>query len=155
MNRSINQSMEKSETARSLFFEGHNCAQSVFMSFSSELHCSEEMAAKIAAGFGAGMGRTQLTCGAVSGAIMVLGLLQGERANNNEELKTDTYQSVRELMAAFTGEFGTIRCSELIGCDLNTPEGAARFREENMMENICAECVSKAVQIVESLTAVH
>ncbi len=143
--------MEKSERAKSLFFNGHNCAQSVFMTFSSELHCSEEMAAKIAAGFGAGMGRTQMTCGAVTGAIMVLGLLKGERANNNEDLKSAAYQSVRELMAAFTGEFGTTRCSELIGCDLNTPEGAVRFQEENMMDNICAECVSKAVQIVESL----
>ncbi|MGW8314464.1 MAG: C-GCAxxG-C-C family protein [Bacteroidales bacterium] len=144
--------MDKSEQAKSYFFSGHNCAQSVLLSFASELHYSTELAEKIAAGFGAGMGRTQQTCGAVTGAIMVMGIMQGERVNNNEQLKSESYRSAKELMEAFTEEFGTTRCSELIGCDLNTPEGSARFTEENMMENVCAVCVRKAVQIVETLT---
>ena len=144
--------MEKSEQAKSLFLSGHNCAQSVLLSFASDLHYSTELAEKIAAGFGGGMGKTQHTCGAVTGAIMVLGLFHGEKVNNNEELKAESYRSVKELMQAFTEEFGTTSCSELTGCDLNTPEGTAQFRESHTMENVCAECVARAVKIVESIS---
>jgi C_GCAxxG_C_C family probable redox protein len=98
------------------------------------------------------MGKQQHTCGAVAGAIMVLGLLHGEHVNNNDELKNRSYSSVKELMRAFTDEFKTTRCSELIGCDLNTPEGSAKFSNEKLMETVCADCVGKAVQLVESLS---
>jgi C_GCAxxG_C_C family probable redox protein len=144
--------MEKSEVAKSLFLTGNNCAQSVLLSFAQDLHCSKEMAERIAAGFGGGMGKVQHTCGAVTGAIMVLGLMHGERAGNNEELKNRSYGSVKELMREFTDAFGSTACRDLIGCDLNTPEGSARFRDEKIMENICAPCVAKAVQIVESIS---
>lgn len=144
--------MERSEQAKSLFLSGHNCAQSVLLSFAPDLHYSAELAEKIAAGFGGGMGKTQHTCGAVTGAIMVLGLLQGEKVNNNEELKTESYRTVKEMMQSFTEEFGTTSCSELTGCDLNTPEGSAAFRENNIMEKVCAGCVAHAVRIVESVS---
>ena len=143
--------MEKTEQARKYFLSAYNCAQSVLLAYASELHYSTELAQKIAAGFGGGMGKTQQTCGAVTGAIMVLGILRGEVAGDNEELKNESYRSVRTLMKDFHDRYGTTRCSELTGCDLNTPEGSARFREENMMENICAGCVEEAVRILESL----
>jgi len=144
--------MDKSARAKSLFLSGYNCAQSVLLSFAPDLHYSEELAQKLAAGFGGGMGKTQHTCGAVTGAIMVLGLINGERVNNNEDLKSSSYHSVKELITAFTEAYGTTQCGELIGCDLNTPEGSAKFHDENIMENVCAGCVQKAVEIVENLT---
>jgi C_GCAxxG_C_C family probable redox protein len=97
------------------------------------------------------MGKVQHTCGAVTGAIMVLGMMHGEKAGDNEALKSRSYLSVKELIREFTDTFGSTQCRDLIGCDLNTPEGAARFREERIMENICAGCVARAVRIVESL----
>jgi C_GCAxxG_C_C family probable redox protein len=99
------------------------------------------------------MGKQQETCGAITGAIMILGLMKGEEVNNNEELKNATYGSVKELTRKFVAEYKTTKCSELIGCDLNTAEGSAKFKEEKIMENVCAGCVEKAVQIVETLTA--
>ena len=144
--------MERSEQARDLFLSGHNCAQSVVLSFADDLKFSQELGLKMAAGFGAGMGRQQETCGAVTGAIMVLGLLKGEQVNNNDELKTHAYGAVKELVKGFEEEFQTTRCRDLIGCDLNTPEGSAQFEKENMMETVCAVCVEKAVAIVESMT---
>ncbi len=143
--------MERSKHARSLFLSGYNCAQSVLLSFAPDLRYSGELAQKLASGFGGGMGKTQHTCGAVTGAIMVLGIMNGERVNNNEDLKAGSYQSVKDLMGAFSAEFGTTECKELIGCDLNTPDGSARFKEENIMEHVCAGCVEKAVEIVESI----
>jgi len=145
--------MERSEQARDLFLSGYNCAQSVLLSFADDLKFSKELAQKMAAGFGGGMGKQQETCGAVTGAIMVLGLLKGEHVNNNEELKSESYGSVKELSKEFVSEFKSTKCRDLIGCDLNTPEGAARFKDEKIMETICADCVKKAVEIVESITA--
>lgn len=143
--------MERSEHARELFLSGYNCAQSVLLSFADELKFSKELAQKMAAGFGGGMGKQQETCGAVTGAIMVLGLLKGEHVNNNDELKAESYSSVKELSRRFVAEYNTTQCKDLIGCDLNTPEGSAKFKEEKIMETVCAGCVKKAVEIVEAI----
>lgn len=145
--------MDRPEHAKELFLSGYNCAQSVLLSFANDLKFSKELAQKLAAGFGSGMGKQQETCGAVTGAIMVLGLLKGEEVNNNEELKASSYGAVKDLIRDFVAEYKSTKCRDLIGCDLNTPEGSARFNEENMMERICAPCVIKAVKILENLTA--
>jgi len=145
--------MERTELARTLFLSGNNCAQSVLLSFAEDLKYSKELATRLAAGFGAGMGRLQETCGAVTGAIMVLGIKQGERVNNNDELKAETYDSVKELNRRFKEAYGTTSCARLTGCDLNTREGSEKFKRENVMENVCAGCVEKAVRIVESVTS--
>lgn len=145
--------MNRSENAEDLFLSGYNCAQSVVLSFADDLKFSKELAQKMAAGFGGGMGKQQETCGAVTGAIMVLGLLKGEEVNNNDELKASAYGAVKDLTRDFVAVYKTTQCRELIGCDLNTPEGSAKFKEEKIMENVCSGCVKKAVQIVESLTA--
>jgi len=144
--------MERSEQAKEHFLSGYNCAQSVVLSFAEDLKYSKELALKMSAGFGGGMGKQQETCGAVTGAIMVLGLLKGEEVNNNDELKAEAYSSVKVLTKEFTAAYKTTTCRDLINCDLNTPEGSAKFKDEKIMENVCAGCVSKAVQIVESIT---
>jgi C_GCAxxG_C_C family probable redox protein len=145
--------MNRSEQAGELFLSGYNCAQAVILTFADDLKFSKELAQKMAAGFGGGMGKQQETCGAVTGAIMVLGLLKGEEVNNNDELKTATYGSVKDLTRAFVATYKSTKCRDLIDCDLNTPEGEAKFKEENIMETVCAGCVKKAVEIVENLTA--
>jgi C_GCAxxG_C_C family probable redox protein len=145
--------MNRSEHASELFLSGYNCAQSVVLSFADDLKFSKELAQKMAAGFGGGMGKQQETCGAVTGAIMVLGLLKGEEVNNNDELKAAAYGGVKDLTRDFVAAYKTSQCRDLIDCDLNTPEGEAKFKEEKIMENVCAPCVKKAVEILENLTA--
>jgi C_GCAxxG_C_C family probable redox protein len=145
--------MNRSEQAKELFLSGYNCAQSILLSFADDLKFSKELAQKMAAGFGGGMGKRQETCGAVTGAIMVLGMMKGEEVNNNDDLKAAAYGSVKNLTQDFVASYKTTRCRDLIGCDLNTPEGEAKYKEEKIMENVCAGCVQKAVQIVENLTA--
>jgi C_GCAxxG_C_C family probable redox protein len=145
--------MNRSEKAKDLFLSGYNCAQSVVLSFADDLKFSKELAQKMAAGFGGGMGKQQETCGAVTGAIMVLGLLKGEDVNNNDELKSAAYSGVKDLTHDFVATYKTTICRDLIGCDLNTPEGSAKFKEEKIMETVCAGCVEKAVQIIEDITS--
>jgi C_GCAxxG_C_C family probable redox protein len=143
--------MKHSENAKEHFLSDCNCAQSVLLSYADDLKYSKELAQKMGAGFGGGMGKRQETCGAVTGAIMVLGMMKGEQVNNNEDLKSYTYESVQELINRFTAEHGSTQCKDLIGCDLNTPEGAAQFKQENMKENVCAKFVETAVDIIDSM----
>lgn len=143
--------MERSEKAVELFLEGNNCAQSVVLSFADDYGYSKELALKISAGFGGGMARMQHTCGAVTGAMMVMGIKEGEKASDNSELKKEAYNSVQELTRRFTDEFKTTSCRDLTGCDFNTEEGNEKFKAEGVMEKICGPCVKRAVEIVESL----
>ena len=142
---------DRSEYAGELFLSGYNCTQSVVLSFADDLKFSRELAHKIAAGFGGGMGKQQDTCGAVTGSIMMLGMMIGERVNSNDKLLSESYSAVKELNREFVKEFGTTRCKDLIGCDLNTSEGSAEFMDKKIKETVCVNCVKRAVQIVESL----
>jgi C_GCAxxG_C_C family probable redox protein len=144
--------MERSEFAKELFLEGNNCAQSVVLSFVEDYGYSKELALKISAGFGGGMGKGQSTCGAVTGAIMVLGIIEGEKASDNNELKSGTYSAVKELLKKFTDDFKSSSCMDLTGCDFNTDSGNEKFKNEGVMEKICAPCVKRAVEIVEQLS---
>ena len=146
--------MKRSEKAKDLFLSGNNCSQSVLLSFAGDMDLPAEPAFRLAAGFGGGMGKLQNTCGAVTGAIMVMGLLQGNRSDNNEELKNGTYTLVKEFDRRFRESFGTTSCAELTGCDLNTPEGSEKFKREQVMEKVCAACVGNAVELVESVIPV-
>ena len=143
--------MERSENAKELFLSGNNCAQSVLLSFAEDMGYSKELALKVSAGFGGGMGREQHICGAVTGAIMVLGILKGEKASDNNELKSQTYSSVKLFLEKFTDDFQSTNCGELTGCDFKSDAGNEKFKNERVMEKICAPCVKRAVEIVEAL----
>lgn len=143
--------MSRSETAVDKFKEGYNCAQSVLFSFADRLNISSDMALRIANGFGAGMGRKQEVCGAVSGSILVLNLLYGRGENEDKEKQEFTYARVRDLIDAFESRFNTVNCSILLdGCELLTPEGQERFKSENMIE-LCYKYVDNIVSILEEI----
>jgi len=94
--------MERSEVAVTKFVSGFNCAQAVLFSFCDDLGLDKDKALKIACGFGAGMGRKEEVCGAVSGGIMVIGAKYG-RGDNDERKATEvTYTKIRELMDKFS-----------------------------------------------------
>lgn len=143
--------MDRSEIAKELFMGEFNCAQSVVISFANNFGYSKELAAKIASGFGGGMGKTQGTCGAVTGSVMVLGLMAGERANNQDELKKQAYSKAKEFITRFESEFKSTNCMSLINCDLNSREGEAHFKEENIKSEVCAVCVARAVELIEEI----
>jgi len=94
--------MKRSEVTVSKFFEGYNCAQAVFYSFCDYLKFDVDIALKIACGFGAGMGRKEEVCGAVSGGIMVIGAIYGRGNYQDTSLTEQTYRKTRELMDTFS-----------------------------------------------------
>lgn len=142
--------MSKKELAVKSFDSGYNCAQSVLMPFADDLHIDKETAIKFAQGFGAGMGGLQYTCGAITGAYMVIGMKYSKGfpypAINNK---------VESLIQEFTQKFkeknGHTNCSELLQCDLKTPEGQRNFAENKLHDNVCSKCVASSVDILNEL----
>jgi C_GCAxxG_C_C family probable redox protein len=145
--------MNRSEIAVNKFKEGYCCAQSVLYSYAEQLGISEDLALRLANGFGAGMGRWQEVCGAVSGAIIVLGLIYGRGASDGKDKHEYTYLKVRELIEKFEAQYGSVICKNLLdGCDLNTPAGQNHFKSKNMIEQ-CYGYVDSVVKILEEITA--
>lgn len=144
--------MERSERAVAKFAEGYNCAQAVFFSFCDDLGLDKDKALKLACGFGAGMGRKEEVCGAVSGGILAIGAKYGRGENENRKVTDNTYIKIRELMNQFAQRHGTYICRQLLnGCDLSNDDGHKIYLENDYRNKICAPCVKSVVEIIENI----
>jgi C_GCAxxG_C_C family probable redox protein len=141
----------KSDEAGAEFESGYNCAQSVLIPFAADFGLSRDEACRMASVFGAGMGRMQETCGAVTGAFMVLGLKYGYVQPKDPGRREDVLRVSRDFVGRFKERFGAIRCRDLLGCDLNTAEGRRFHAEEGQRELICAPCVRGAAGMLEDM----
>ncbi len=139
------------ETAPALFKEGYNCSQAVFAAHAPLLGVDRQSALKIACSFGAGMGRCGGTCGAISGALMVVGLKYGNKSVADKEAKENTYAKTTEVLKQFQERNHSILCKELIGCDLSTPEGMKSAKDRRIHETICLGFVKDASEILETI----
>ena len=97
------------------FMAGYGCCQSVVAAFSDLYGLDETMAKRIAAGFGGGVGRMRMMCGAVSGIVMLVGLDCGQTEGSDREGKSACYKVVQELLAKSKEENGSLICAEILG----------------------------------------
>ncbi|MFP4023780.1 MAG: C-GCAxxG-C-C family protein [Thiohalospira sp.] len=144
--------MKKSKKALSYFNNSFNCAQSVFTTFGPELGLAEDDCLKIACAFGAGMGKQQHVCGAVSGALMVLGAKFGKALNDPESKKEITYSAAEEFLDRFKAKNGSIICKKLLrGLNMNDPEELKKINELKLFKTSCEKYIQDAVEIAEKL----
>ena len=141
------------ERALESFRGGLNCAQAVVTAFSEELNYDKNMALSISCGFGAGMGRLQDTCGAVTGSFMVLGIVNCRKFTDNKERKEATYGMVQKFNNKFKQIHGTLDCSSLLNCDLKTEEVNRFAKENNLFGTVCEKCISDSIGILEEIIA--
>lgn len=144
-------SRSKETESIELFRNGFNCAQAVVSAYPESLGFDIELAQGLACGFGAGMGRQQKTCGAVSGAYMVLGIYCSKRYNEIKERKQESYKLVRLFTESFIEKYSTSDCASLLNCDLNTPEGQAYFKSANLGKKVCENCILDSIKIIDNL----
>jgi len=138
-----------SKEAVKLFDSGYNCAESVLLALSKEFDQKSSFIPRIATGFGAGVGRSGQICGALSGAVMAVGLLKGcDKGNEEKEKRSAAYKSVRQMMKAFEREFGSSQCKILTGCDLRTQKGQEKYRREELREKLCLKLVGWCAEYV-------
>ena len=97
------------------FMAGYGCCQSVVAAFADLYGLDEVMAKRIAAGFGGGVGRLRMMCGAVSGIVMLVGLDCGQTEGDDQEGKSACYKVVQDLLALSKAENGSLICAEILG----------------------------------------
>jgi len=142
----------KAEQAVERFRKGFNCSQAVLSSYSEQFGLDCEKAFKVATGFGGGM-RMGDTCGAFTGALMVLGLKYGNTTVEDKKAKAKTYTKVKEYTKRFKTRNGSITCRELLGCDVSTSEGMKEAKNKGLFSSICPTVVQDAGEILEEMLA--
>lgn len=106
---------QRVDRAVDYFMQGYGCCQSVVAAFSDLYGMDEAMALKVGAGFGGGVGRLRMMCGAVSGLVILAGLDCGQTDGSNREGKSECYKVVQELLEQFKQANGSIICAEILG----------------------------------------
>ena len=139
---------DKKKRAIELFRKSYNCSQAVFASRADLAGVSEKDALKIAAGFGAGIARTQGICGACSGAIMLLGARFHDDADVPAS-KSRVYDIVKSFLKDFETLHGSTECLTILGVDLNTEEGKVAAKEQRLFETKCERFVIDAGNLVD------
>jgi len=129
-------------------FKTLNCAQSVLVSYAKELNLNEMTALRISAGFGGGMAMAE-TCGAVTGAYMVLGMKAQSEGKTIQEIKAETKVAVKKFNELFIARHGSLKCKKLLGVDISTAEVSSEANEKNLFNTICSDLVGSAAEILE------
>jgi len=109
-----------------------------------------DTALKVASGFCGGMGRMAETCGAVTGAFMVIGLKYGGTEVSDKDAKQKTTATVREFAKRFKARHGTIVCRKLLGCDISTDRGLQRAKDNGLLKR-CPKLVGDAAKMLEDV----
>ena len=145
--------MDHSTKAAELFLSGSNCAQAIVVAFCDVTGMEESLAAKFSSSFGGGMGRMREVCGAVSGMLMVAGLLYGyEDPGEGDCNKKAHYQLVQQLAGTFREEIGSIVCRDILKNPPSDPNPTPRT-EEFYKQRPCARMVMTAARILDDYIA--
>ncbi len=105
---------ERVRRAEELFMKGYNCSQSVVAAFADIYGYTEEQALRLSAGFGGGIGRMRMTCGAACGMVTLAGMDCGSVTAGDREGKSANYRVVQQLMKRFEEMHGSVICAELL-----------------------------------------
>lgn len=136
------------QSAEESFAGGLFCAESVLLALARAQGIESELLPKVATAFCGGMSRSCGTCGALTGAIMGVGLALGRSKPGESALPS--YRATQKLIAQFEQEFGGRDCHVLLGCDLGSPEGQAMFRDDGLAE-LCLNYTGRAAEIAATL----
>jgi len=143
--------MNEVEKAILCFNKGYSCSQAILSTYGPKFGLEYNLAIRITGGFGGGIARLGYTCGAVSGAIMVLGLKYCPLKASDQKNKDKTYEMIRTFINKFNSIHGSIACRELLDCDISTPEGRLAALEKRLFQNLCPNLVRDSANILEEL----
>ena len=144
--------MSKIHEDKAVEYYSHNfnCSQAVFAIYATERGIDEKLALRIATNFGGGARKGEM-CGAVSGALMVLGLLYGHSESTDVDTKARSYRMTEEYMNRFIERNGSVVCRELLGYDLSKPHEREEIVKKNLFRTLCPEMIRSAVSILDEL----
>ncbi|MCC8160822.1 MAG: C-GCAxxG-C-C family protein [Oscillospiraceae bacterium] len=143
--------MDRVQKAVELFKEGCNCSQAVVCAYSDLFGMDNNSAMRASEGFGGGMGRMRLTCGAVSGMCMLAGLKYGKGIPKDLETRTKVYDTVQKMAKEFEEKNGSVICGDLLGINKPKDTGAVPTERngEFYKKRPCVGCVEDCARLVE------
>ena len=139
----------KQDRAAAYFEEGFACAPSVFATYGPPL-IDEKTALKIADPFAGGMAMSK-TCGAVTGALMVIGLYYGRDRADDAAARDKKLELTKEFLKRFEEQFETVSCKGLLGYDIAVPEEKDVVVEKGLFDSLCPKFIRGAGKILEDL----
>ena len=131
--------MNKKDLAIQLHDKKFNCCQAVACAFSSEIGTEEATLFRAGEAFGLGMGGTEATCGALSGAVMLAGFKNSDGKLDDPGTKADTYKLSKEMVERFQEKTGSTVCKELKGI------------ETGKVLCTCPDCIRCGVEVVQEV----
>ena len=145
--------MSKIEQALHCFDEGSgfNCAQSILSTYAEDFDMNKETALRITTPFGSGIAMMGDICGAVSGAIMVIGLKYGRTHIDDQEPREKAYALVQEFMKRFKERKGSILCRDILGCNPGTEDGQRHIITRESHKTVCPAAIRDAAEILEEI----
>jgi len=144
----------RTDSALTNFREGFACSQAVLAAFASDLGLPTDVALKLAAPFGGGIARRGEMCGAVTGALMVLGLKTGTISATDKDAKERTYDLAHQFLERFQARHAATDCRALLQCDISVPSELQRARAQGLFKTVCPTMVASAAEIVSELVKV-
>jgi len=140
------------EYAKERFLKSMNCSQAILETYAEEMGMSVENARKVASAFAGGMGMGT-ECGAVTGALMVIGMKHGKTKDKDSAADNATFTRVAKLVEEFKKEHKDIGCSNLLGTDMGTPEGVKKAADQGLFTSRCPQFVETAAKILDGILA--
>lgn len=142
--------MSQIDQAVDLFRNGCACSQAILAVYGQPLGLDRTLAMRLAAGFAGGM-RLGETCGAVTGALMVLGLRHCGDDSEKPSGRGDIYAAVEEFAIRFEDRNESLACRDLLGCDISTQEGMRTAKKQALFETKCPKMVRDAAEILDEM----
>lgn len=141
--------MNNVEKTVDLFASGLNCSQAMLTVFGEPYALDAEIASKLGRPLGGGIGHLAKTCGALTAAVLVLGMAKDHQ--DEGKARKAPYSCVKDLFMRFTALHGTSECKQLLGTDISTEEGWKKVQEEKLVSKVCPHFVRDAAIILEQL----
>jgi C_GCAxxG_C_C family probable redox protein len=142
--------MSNADNAAAIFKEGFSCSMAVLGAYCEQFGLDKNLAYKVSSGFGGGMHLDQ-TCGAVTGAFMVLGLKYGRTRADDIDAKMKVAQLTNEFAKKFRTRHVSIKCTDLIGCNISTKQGFEEAKKKDVFKTLCPKYVKSAAEILDEM----
>ena len=130
--------------------EGYLCSEAVLIALAESMGIESKLIPRIATGFAAGVARTGNMCGALSGAVMGLGLRYGRDEPETEPDRRPYWYS-RRLAETFEEAYDSVTCPGVLGLDIDDPDDYRRYTQEDMWATKCREVIKTAAGLAHDL----
>ena len=136
------------EKSVELFNSGYCWAEAVLLSVSESKGIKSDLIPKIATGFCGGISHTDGMCGAITGGILAINMINGR--NQTSDPREDNKLKVQKLISEFDKKFCSTHCYKLTRCDLGTVKGESDYKSKDK-KKLCNDLVSEATKLTMEL----